>query len=763
MTDNELLRKVEALSGVGGFEIDAATRALRWTPQCFALHGLAASAPQPTLEQALGYIDEDDRILWRRCIEAALSEGRPFDLEGTLQPAQGVARRVRVVGAPELVQGRCVSLVCCIKPSAQPLSSALDFAVTAAGIGLWEIDVPSGQEWWSDITLAMYGLPAGAQAPTRTEWRERYLHPDDAAAAAERARDFEATHRPYELDYRIRRADGSQRWLHSRAVFAFGDNRRVLGITLDITERKRAEDRAMEAMLVLDLSSSQVGFGVGYRDVGTDAGFWSQQLKRMFGLAADDPTPTREQFLACVDEADRARVMQVLASHPATGAMQEVEYGMRRPNDGQRRRFISRSVVLQDSASGRERFHFATIDLTELRAKDLQVNELLERLKLTTEASGIGTWERDLQSDVAQWDTTMLALHGLAANAAAPTHEQYLALVHPDDRAALLDDWQRHPNDTAIDYQCRFVMPDGRVRWLQTRGRVQRDVNGRSLRRTGICYDITERHEAEAALQAKALAERANAAKTEFLSRMSHELRTPLNAVLGFAQLMALDASQPLGDKQRERLDHVHTAGWHLLALINDVLDLARIEARQTSLSMGWTPLAPLVEESLTMTAVQAAQRHIEVVYRPAPQVPQQVWADRTRLQQLLLNLVSNAIKYNVEGGEVVVSACMAPNTSTALTASSSAAAELVIAVRDTGMGMTALQLEKLFEPFNRLGREGSQIEGTGIGLALSKLITEQMGGRMEVTSTVGQGSEFRIVLPHPQSQSDSLAPRLQL
>ncbi len=760
MTEHELLRKAEALSGKGGFAIDTATCTLCWTPQTFRLHGLTPTEPQPNLDQALGFIHPDDRARWHAGFERALNEGRDFDLEGLMLPAAGEPSRVRAVGRCEPAGPGRWLVVGTLQPSTMPMASALEFVVSAAGIGIWEIHVTSGEEAWSDITLAMYGLPPGSKAPTRTQWREDYLHPDDRARAAARVDDFMATQRPYELDYRIRRKDGTLRWLHSRAVFAYGDRTRVLGITLDITERKLAEQRAAQALAVLDVSAAQTGFGFGYRDLNdhdhdhdhdheNGGSFWSSQLKTMYGLEQDGRTPDFEEFLSLIDPQDRERTALQLQQATEPGQVHDTEFNLRRRNDGQLRHFVNRAVVLRNADTGGLRRYYVVIDLTDLRARDAEVAELLERLKLTTETSGIGTWERNLVTGVGVWDATMRALHGFNHDVAAPSHEQYMSMVHPEDREALLANWQmtREDDRTAIDYQARFVLPCGRVRWLQTRGRIQLGSDGTRLRRMGICFDITERHEAEAALRAKVLAEQANAAKTEFLSRMSHELRTPLNAVLGFAQLMALDNDEPLGRRQRERLEHVHTAGWHLLALINDVLDLARIESRQALVSLDWVALPILIEEAMAMTAVAATQRGIEVSFVQSLDTPAWVWADRTRLAQLLLNLLSNAIKYNVDAGRVELHALV------------NDAAELVLTVRDTGMGMSAQQLQSLFEPFNRLGRENSGIEGTGIGLTLSKSIAEQMGGRLEVQSSAGQGSEFRIVLPQPQG-ADAAPPR---
>jgi signal transduction histidine kinase len=275
------------------------------------------------------------------------------------------------------------------------------------------------------------------------------------------------------------------------------------------------------------------------------------------------------------------------------------------------------------------------------------------------------------------------------------------------------------------------------VRWVRTRGRVERDATGRVLRRRGVIFDITERRQAEAERRSRELAERANAAKTEFLSRMSHELRTPLNAVLGFAQLMALDSADALTPVQRERLGHVQAAGWHLLALVNDVLDLARIEAREAPMTPQAVSLADAVAECIAMIAPKAAEAGVAVHWDNPALEPQQVWADPTRLRQLLLNLVSNGVKYNRRGGWVRVGARRR-------------GAMAVVTVRDNGLGIAPARRARLFEPFNRAGRESSGIEGTGLGLALVKLLVEQMGGAVELDSTEGEGSEFRLVLPLP-------------
>jgi signal transduction histidine kinase/AmiR/NasT family two-component response regulator len=229
-------------------------------------------------------------------------------------------------------------------------------------------------------------------------------------------------------------------------------------------------------------------------------------------------------------------------------------------------------------------------------------------------------------------------------------------------------------------------------------------------------------------------AERANRAKSEFLSSMSHELRTPLNAILGFSQLLQSSTIDTDAAKKREFATHIFRAGQHLLTLINEVLDLARIESSNLMLSMEPTAVAEVLEECETMIEPAAARRSVRVIFPQACE--QSVLADRTRFRQVLLNLLSNAIKYNRDQGAVVVDCQQAGKD------------HVRISVQDTGAGLRTEQLQALFQPFNRLGQEAGTEEGTGIGLVVTKRLVELMNGRIGVSSTVGVGSIFWIELP---------------
>ena len=364
----------------------------------------------------------------------------------------------------------------------------------------------------------------------------------------------------------------------------------------------------------------------------------------------------------------------------------------------------------------------------------------------------IGVVYTDLKGNVKQTNPAFCELLGYSADElSGMTVRDY---THPED-------W---PQDVALARRLlsgelpssrrhkRLRSRDGRTLWVQSSVSMLRDATGRPHRIVGVLEDITERLRLAEAERARELAESSNQAKSEFLSRMSHELRTPLNAMLGFAQLLALDQRHPLADAQRPWVAQIQAAGWHLLAMINDVLDLSRIESGTLRLHPTTLDLAELLAAARSMTEGEAERRGIIVTHDLAGEATRAL-GDATRVKQILTNLLSNAVKYNHDGGRIHVGARAVGSQ------------WIEIAVTDTGLGMNEEQLAALFQPFNRLGRERSAQQGTGIGLVISRRLAELMGGTLRAQSVAGEGSSFILSLPQVaeddtvRSELDDLQP----
>jgi PAS domain S-box-containing protein len=366
-------------------------------------------------------------------------------------------------------------------------------------------------------------------------------------------------------------------------------------------------------------------------------------------------------------------------------------------------------------------------------AADAQARHELDRLALAVQAAGLGVWESDLDGRTLYWNEAMYRLRGLDPSDPRPVWQLSRLSNHPEDQRVLDALPRRHvEHGEPYALQLRVRWPDGSEHGLATRGCALETGPGQPRRMVGINADITDHLRAQAAELERERAEQASRAKSALLARVSHELRTPLNAVLGFAQLLQAPGQDALSAAQQAWVRHIGDAGQHLLALIDDLLELARSDGEPPAREP--VALAPLVQEALQWSAAQARQAGVRV---QAELPRERVLGDARRVRQVLLNLLSNAIKYNRPGGEVRLSGCRSADGALA-----------GLRVADTGPGLTPEQLQQLGEPFNRLGAERSGIPGTGIGLAISQELLQRMGGRLEVQSIPGEGSRFSLWLP---------------
>lgn len=359
-----------------------------------------------------------------------------------------------------------------------------------------------------------------------------------------------------------------------------------------------------------------------------------------------------------------------------------------------------------------------------------------ERLQRSQNYANIGTWDWNIETGDLHWSDRIAPLFGYPEGDLETTYGNFLNSVHPDDRNMVIEAVNACVEEgVEYDIEHRCIWPDRTVHWMSEKGDVQRDASGKAIRMLGVVQDISEKKEAELNLiKAKEEAERANKAKSEFLSRMSHELRTPMNAILGFSQLLGLD--KDLSDNQRQSVTEIDKAGYHLLDLINDVLDLAKIEAGKLLVSLERIQINEILTESIELVSPIAMQQKVVINYDPGENEGYVIKADKTRLKQIILNLLSNAIKYNKTGGSVSIEYHELDDGC------------LRIKISDTGLGIDAKLQPGLFAAFNRLGAEATLTEGTGIGLVITKSLVELMSGAIDFESTVGEGSSFWVDLP---------------
>jgi PAS domain S-box-containing protein len=408
-------------------------------------------------------------------------------------------------------------------------------------------------------------------------------------------------------------------------------------------------------------------------------------------------------------------------------------------HDGSWRWIAERGRIIERTADGEPLRMVGTLsDVTERREAQRLALEFGERLhKISRHVPGM-VYQFRRRPDGSTYypyvSESCIDLVGLSPAELTEDASALRQLIDPQDSQRVRESIEISAREL-LPWRCDFRMrrADGQMRWFSGASTPQSEPGGGVLWH-GYLQDVTDLKALEQARQERATAEAANQAKTSFLSRVSHELRTPLNAVLGFAQLLELDTEEPLTDAQRRRVEHIHTAGDHLLTMIGELLDLTRIESGHLAIDLVAVPVSSLVRDCLEMIRPQAEAARVSLQFDPFDATAA-ARADVTRLRQILLNLLSNAIKYNRAGGDVRVQV-------------ERRGAEVAIHVSDCGVGIPPADLPLLFEPFYRGAQQQGSIHGSGIGLAITAGLAQAMHGRIDVQSTPGLGSTFTVVLP---------------
>ncbi|MEO7116971.1 MAG: PAS domain-containing protein [Caldimonas sp.] len=738
----ELLETAQEFGRLGIWERLIPSGEGRWDKHVFRFWGMEPSAGTPTFSDAIEHMHPEDRA---RTLypESTRRAGRYSQRFRVIQP-DGRTRWIRsqweVRNGPRGTPDRALGVMVDdteAYDAARTLSDVnaqLKMAVELGKIAIWRHDLRTGRMYYSDRAFDLLGLPPRPEGLSIDEVRS-FIHPDDIPTVVASADQALASTEPTDLEARYRRIDGTWRYVLSRRVVErneAGEPLAFVGVALDMTERVEHLRHAEELARRLDAASRAAGVGIWTTTIGPGGADWNAQMFELFECCPPPHPPTFGHWIASsVHADDRERVKHLSRSHFLEGdGPFEIEFRALR-RDGSVRWIVMRSDVDRVHTDQR-RILGVAMDVTEHHRTLEALREASQRAALITRHAGIGTWDSDADG-AEHWDPHMFQLRGLEPAECAPSREERLAMVHPDDLGAVLDTVAGVPEALLPSaYEFRVRLPDGSYRWLASRSADVLDEAGRPARRVGVNWDITESKNAEMARQQTALAERGIQAKSQFLSRMSHELRTPLNAVLGFTQLLQIEARQSGQAEQLAKLEHVRSAGDHLLSLINDVLDLSGLEAGEIKLLLQPVELALLVRQSLPLLQSLAAQHDVVLETRRTEGI---ALADPTRLRQVLINLLSNAIKYNRRGGHVFVDTW-------------ADGGQAHIAVSDTGRGLSERQIAELFEPFNRFGVDQEGIEGTGIGLTIVKTLVDGMGGRITIASEPGSGTTFEVTLP---------------
>jgi len=626
--------------------------------------------------------------------------------------------------------------------AAQREAERLLDAGRAATDWLWETDVEGRVVWMTDSILSATGRSAAAEVGTRTLDVNR-VRTDEHAASYERYLADRAARRPIRDLVLDRDTPTGTITVSINGTPRFDPDGNFLGYrgaTRNITAELQAREQARRSHELLQQALD--GLPASVMISGPDDRIL--MANRLWHASVGDDLPAE------CDTWEKVIRHHARAGNYPDGIGREQDYvawrlGRSLPKPAPvELRWKGHWVLAADQRLPDGCAVHLSIDITDRKLAEQALQRADERWRYALEGAGHGVWDWDRELGMYA-SPSLQAMLGYAEGELPPRVSSWRARLHAADRRRVLTEVIRHLRGGSATYAVEYRLRhrDGHYLWIHDRGRVlARDERGRVLRMLGTQSDITRLREADQALLDKRAAEALSRRTSEFLARMSHEMRTPLNAVIGFAELLHLR-----GEYQAEQVEHILAAARHLLVLINDVLDLQQVEQGTLALRVGAVDIDAMVREVAALLLPQAQKHGVSLC--PALPGPTWVRADAQRLRQVLLNLGSNAIKYNRAGGDV------------RWLLDSSRPQRLGLVTIDTGPGMAPGQLSRLFEPFERLGREGSEIEGSGLGLLIARRLAQAMGGTLTIDSTPQVGTRATVWLARATPEA-AMAPTPQ-
>jgi two-component system, sensor histidine kinase and response regulator len=627
-------------------------------------------------------------------------------------------------------------------------SEFLRFAQCAGGFGIFDLDLAGAEITATPLFHEIIGIPCYGLSFTRHDWLAT-VHPEDYEPLVHALGEAIGTGLNFHAEYRSLRENGSVRWIQTRGEIARGadgEPARLIGTVTDVTGRKQLEEslrRKTESLTI-----AQTVAGVATMDLHFKRRSWicSDNFHELLGLSPTLQLNDLNGRLMCVHPDDVERVRRAPFETTPEQPAYRCEYRLRLP-DGTERWVAEKAKVEHGRGGELLRIMGALSDVTELKRTEAALTSTEKRLARTMLGTRDGVWELEVQKDKIWFGPRFEELLGYVSGELEHSRERFEALIHADDLDTAHNALSKQlASDTVLDVEVRARHKQGHYEWVRLRGQVERDEMQLPFWIAGSMQLITDRRLAEqAALDAKATAEAANRAKSHFLANMSHEIRTPMNGVIGMAQILAettLDATQ------REYVDIIRGSAQSLLSVINDVLDLSKIEADRLELENVDFDLRDVIYDTASATALQAAVKGIELVVSIDADVPVLFRGDPVRLGQIIMNLIGNAVKFTHEGHVLL-----------AVTSSSDAQGGTILdlEVADTGIGIPADRLDRLFKTFSQIDSSTTRhYGGTGLGLSIVKRLAEIMGGEVGVESEMGKGSRFWVSIPVPSPRDQS-------
>jgi len=552
------------------------------------------------------------------------------------------------------------------------------------------------------------------------------IHPDDRERTTQVWMEAVQTKTLYDVQYRIRGADGNYRYFQLRGVPILdedGSLQEWIGTCSDIHDRKQAEDalkQSEERYRSLIAATSQIVWTADAegrcQDTPSMRAYTGQTEAEVVGFG----------WLDAIHPDDCERTNQVWLEAVQTRSLYDIEYRIRGA-DGNYRYFQGRGVPILDEDGNIREWIGVCSDIHDRKQAEDAIKQSEERYRSLILAISQIVWTTDAEGRC-QDTPSMRAYTGQTE--AEVVGFGWLDTIHSDDRERTVQVWMEAVQTRSLfEMEYRMRGTDGNYRYFQARGVPILNEDGSIREWVGTCIDIHDRKQAEFVMaKAKEAAEAASRAKSEFLANMSHELRTPLNGIMGYAQI--LQRSKVLNEEERSRIDVIYQCGSHLLTLINDILDLSKIEAQKVELQPTDFHFPAFLQGVAEMCRIRAEIKGIQFNFPSSPELPIGIRADEKRLRQVLINLLSNAIKFTDEGTVTFI-------------VSFATEEKIRFEIRDTGTGIAQDQLEAIFQPFEQVGDRRRQTEGTGLGLAISQRIVELMGSTIQVKSEMNVGSIF--------------------